>query len=207
MPANPVNQGSVETAARQEKLRLAVEREYDRLCAGIAAMLCRPGERLEPDGLRQQVEETLAETVQRALGGAEQFDPSRPPVPWLMGIAARVLQGRRRDWARTRRVVPQTDLGKESWDGLLAKLSAPARRDSEADRIDLENALSQLEAQAREVIILRFYQGLDGHELAQALNLPSAGAARVRLCRALQTFRARFHSPGRLAGSKQADSR
>ncbi len=202
MPANPANQGPsvVDAAARQDRLRLAIERDYDRLRAGIAAMICRPGEHLEPEELKQQVDDALAETVQRALSGAGNFDPLRPAVPWLMGIAARVLQGRRRDWVRTRRVVPQSDVGKDAWDVVLDRLSG-ATELSEANRLDVENVLAQLEPQAREVIVLRFYQGLDGHELAQALNAPSAGAARVRLCRALQAFRARFHAARRLAGS------
>jgi DNA-directed RNA polymerase specialized sigma24 family protein len=44
----------------------------------------------------------------------------------------------------------------------------------------------------RQALELRYFQGLDRDELAQALGVPTAGAARVRVCRALQALRAQY---------------
>jgi len=58
-----------------------------------------------------------------------------------------------------------------------------------AERLDLEQALTEISAEERRTIELRYYQGLDGAELAAALGVPTPGAARVRVCRALQALR------------------
>ena len=44
----------------------------------------------------------------------------------------------------------------------------------------------------RRAIEFRYYKGLDGEELARALGVSTPGAARVRVCRALQALRTLF---------------
>ena len=61
-----------------------------------------------------------------------------------------------------------------------------------AGRLDLEQALAQISAEERRAIECRYYQGLDGTELAAALGVSTPGAARVRVCRALQALRTHF---------------
>jgi RNA polymerase sigma factor (sigma-70 family) len=122
------------------------------------------------------------------LNAADKFDPSRGGVAWLMAIAANVLREQQR--LRLRRDVPASDLGDEAWRSLLEGLHS-ARSDS-AGRLDVQQTLSELDAATRRMLELHFFQGLDGTELARAIEAPSAGAARVRLCRALRSLRERF---------------
>jgi len=58
--------------------------------------------------------------------------------------------------------------------------------------MDLQHALAKLGPSHRRALELRYYQGLEREELAEALGVPSPGAARVRVCRALQALRAQF---------------
>ena len=62
------------------------------------------------------------------------------------------------------------------------------------DRLDLQQALSRIPPEDRKVIELRFIRGLSDEELAEALEVPTSGAARVRVCRALRVLRAQFPS-------------
>ncbi len=52
------------------------------------------------------------------------------------------------------------------------------------DRLTAADYLARLPAEHRQVLQLRFYDGLSHEEIAARLGL-SAGNARVRLCRAL----------------------
>jgi RNA polymerase sigma factor (sigma-70 family) len=60
----------------------------------------------------------------------------------------------------------------------------------------VRQALARLPEGQRHVLELRYFEGLDGEELAQALGAPTSGAARVRLARALQALRAQFRRGG-----------
>jgi RNA polymerase sigma factor (sigma-70 family) len=167
-------------------LHAAVAEQHAHLCRSIGGMVYRVCGRMHPDAVAERVHEILNETVQRALGQANQFDPSRSAFSWLMGIAARVLAGQRRQDVRDHRQTLQTDLG-EKWEAALAKLcSVPA---DAAARIDLQQALAQLDESARHALECRYTRGLEGDDLARALDVATAGAARVRVCRALQALR------------------
>jgi DNA-directed RNA polymerase specialized sigma24 family protein len=130
--------------------------------------------------------------VREALTHAQDFDATRSPTAWLRGIAARLLFSRRRAEARSRRCVPASVLGEAAWTALLAQLFSGATDTMVAGRLDLEQALARISPEERRTIVCRYYQGLDGQELANALGMASPGAARVRVCRALQALRSQF---------------
>lgn len=136
--------------------------------------------------------EILHEAVEEALKHAATFDLSRSAAAWVRGIAAKRLLNRRRADARGRRCVPATVLGDEAWAAAIAERSAAPDETVVAGRLDLRQALDRLSSSERRAIELRYFEGLDGARLAAALGVPTAGAARVRVCRALQSLRAHF---------------
>jgi RNA polymerase sigma factor (sigma-70 family) len=188
-------------AEQVARIRSAVERDRDQILRGIVVLVARSSRHLRWDEVHEQAGDVLGEAVERALANAEKFDLSRSVGPWVCGIAARVLLGRRRDRARDQRTVAETALGPEAWQAALDRLCTASGERTQSDRLDLEQLLGRLAAADRQALACRYYEGLDGEELARALGAPSAGAARVRLCRALQALRAEFQRADRGAVS------
>ena len=83
-------------------------------------------------------------------------------------------------------------LGEDAWATALAEHCTGSSDATVAGRLDLEQALARITAEERRTIEFRYYQGLDGQDLATALGVSTPGAARVRVCRALQSLRAHF---------------
>ncbi|MBA3380870.1 MAG: sigma-70 family RNA polymerase sigma factor [Actinobacteria bacterium] len=122
-------------------------------------------------------EEIVAETfavLWRRMGDAPDQDTL---LPWLYGVAARVLANHRRAAARRERV--------------SARLQALAPRSLEGESHALErlevraviDALQQLSAGDQEVLLLAAWEGLSHGEIATALGC-SENAAAIRLHRA-----------------------
>jgi RNA polymerase sigma factor (sigma-70 family) len=179
---------------RAERLRQAIDADYDVLFRRVSVLVYRLCGRLRRDEVVDRVREVLGEAVKRALQSAEHFDPARSATAWLIGFSLRILQEQRRGgkkWA-----VAQSDLGNEAWKRVVEGLCSAADSDAATLRLDVRQALSRLEAGQRRVLELRYFEGLDGEELAAALGAPTAGAARVRLARALQALRAAFGASG-----------
>jgi RNA polymerase sigma factor (sigma-70 family) len=174
-----------------EHLRRAIEREYATLFRRIGVLIYRICGRLRRDEIANRVPEVLNEAVQRALNAADRFDPSRSAVAWLMGFALRILQEQRRPG----RMVVQSDLGDDNWRQALEGLCA-AGSDAATIRLDIRQAMARLDERQQRILELRYFKGLDGEELARAVDAPSAVAARVRLARALQCLRKQFGSAG-----------
>jgi RNA polymerase sigma factor (sigma-70 family) len=178
-----------ECAAR---IRAAVENDRERLLRSIAVQVSKARWRVRRTEVMELAADVLGEAVREALANAENFDPRRSATAWVRGIAARVLLSRRREEARCGRCVPATVLGEDGWAAALEGCCVGPSDEAVAGRLDLEQALGRITPEERRVIEFRYYRGLDGQELAQALGLTTSGAARVRLCRALQALRAQF---------------
>jgi RNA polymerase sigma factor (sigma-70 family) len=171
------------------QLRQAIDAGHEALLQSVAVLVSRsqPG-RGWPEVL-DLAAEVLHEAVREALTRASQFDPSRSATAWVRGIAARLLLSRRRADARARRCVSATVLGEEAWQTALQGLCVGPADPVVAGRLDLEQALSRISAEERQALEARYHQGLNGNDLARALGVATAGAARVRVCRALQALR------------------
>jgi RNA polymerase sigma factor (sigma-70 family) len=174
-------------------LRQMIARDWEVLVRRLTVLVYRVCGRLRREEVADRVVEVLNEAVRRALQNATSFDPERSATPWIVGIALRILQEQRR---ANRRTVVQSDLGDAAWHGALEELCSADDAQATTIRLDIRQALARLDAAQRRIIELRYYEGLDGEELARALNLPTAGAARVRLARALQALRAAFGASG-----------
>lgn len=177
---------------RADILRQTIERDYPLLIRRIGVLVYRLCGRLRSAEIEDRVTEVLNEAVKRALQSAERFDPTRSATAWLIGFALHVLQEQR----RARRIVVQSDLGEEIWHGIVEELASADDADAATVRLDIRQALARLEEPQRHILELRYFSGLDGQELAQAVDAPTSGAARVRLARALQALRAAFGATG-----------
>jgi RNA polymerase sigma factor (sigma-70 family) len=185
---------AAEVLRRAARIRDAIEEEREQLLRSIAGLVAGTEERRSWAEIRESAEDLLGEATGEALAHAANFDPKRRPGAWVRGIAARLLLSRRRQRARSRRCVSATVLGEEGWERALAQLCDAPADDEVARRLDLRQALDRLPAEDRLVLELRYYRDLSADDLARELGLPTPGSARVRLCRALQALRARFHA-------------
>jgi RNA polymerase sigma factor (sigma-70 family) len=174
------------------RIRTAIEEQHEPVLRSIAVLVAKtePGRRWAE--ILEIASEVLSESVHEALAHAGSFDPTRSVAAWVRGIAARLLSTRRREEARARRCVPAATLGEEAWVFALEQHFTEPTDAAVASRLDLERAMSRISPEARRVIDLRYYRGLDGKELAAALGVSTSGAARVRVCRALQALRSQF---------------
>jgi RNA polymerase sigma factor (sigma-70 family) len=145
-------------------LRLTIDREYPVLFRRIAVLVYRICGPLRRSEIEDNVAEVLNEAVKRALQSAAAFDTQRSATAWLMGFAVRILQERR----HPRRTVVQSDLGEEAWRGALAELCAADDAEMATIRLDIGQALGRLDERQRRVIELRYFEGLDGEDLARA---------------------------------------
>jgi RNA polymerase sigma factor (sigma-70 family) len=193
MPGNGSNaepeSWALERAAR---IRAAVEEAHEPLLRSLAVLVAKTERHLAWSAVMEIASELLNEAVQQALKHAHRFDPQRSVTAWVRGISARLLLMRRRTEARGRRCVPATVLGTEAWEAALEQYVSGSAESAVSTRLDLEQALGRLLPEERRAIELRYYCALDGDELASALGVPTSGAARVRVCRALQSLRAHF---------------
>ena len=175
-----------------EMIRAAVAESPVALLRSVALMVASTNRSLRWPEVMEKAGEILNNAVEQALRHASQFDPERSATAWIRGIAARLLLSERRSEARGRRCVPAAVLGSEAWAAALEQLVTGTAETAVVRRLDLEQALARISPEERRVIQLRYYQGLDGKALAEALGASSVGAARVRVCRALQSLRSQF---------------
>jgi RNA polymerase sigma factor (sigma-70 family) len=197
MPPDSAGPGPLIVAdERAERIRAVLESDADGLFRAITVKLQKVFKHLRRDEVAEQAYEVLDETVRRALARPETLDPSRSAFNWLVGIAVNVLRGRARDIARERRHVTHADLGDQAWTALVGRLQRGPSDAAVGDRIDLREALVRLDPGSRQVLECRFFRDLDGEELAEALGAPSVGAARTRVCRALQRLRNQLGADG-----------
>ena len=173
-------------------IRAAVSESHEALLRSVALLVSRTQRILRWAEAMDRAGEILNEAVEQALKHADRFDPARSVTAWIRGISARILLTRMRSNARGRRCVPAAVLGGEAWSAALDQLLTASSDSVVATRIDLRQALDRLSALDRKAIELRYFKGLDGVDLASALGTSTPGAARVRVCRALQALRAQF---------------
>ena len=129
-------------------------------------------------------EDLTSEVFERALKYRESYDPDRGgPVPWLIGIARRCVDGRRyipahADSAHVEQAVPH-DL-----------------EESSLERLTLARALSALDDRSRELLALRYGADLSARQIGVVLGLKT-NAVEVSLHRALARVRAELEKQER----------
>lgn len=123
-------------------------------------------------------EDLVARTFEKMLGRLDQFDPARGSARmWVFGIARNLVIDHHRAGGRSAPTDPLIlDRGGGSDDGPLDRL---LRDEHNARLLEL---LAELPPERRELLALRYGEGLSTREIAQLLDLGEA-AVRQRLSR------------------------
>lgn len=134
----------------------------------------------------RDAEDAAQEAIVRAWQSWPRLRDDRAVRPWLLRITVNVCQ----EWYRLhyRKLVRQTSLLTEQADELPVPLTLPLGSNDHVSVLDLRQAIDDLPADLRLIVILRYYIGLDSSELGAVLDLPSA-TVRTRLRRALKMIR------------------
>ncbi len=119
--------------------------------------------------------------------------------PWLLRITVNVCHQWRRGplGAHERHTQPLPEAEADNVSGVgwvgqpLAQLGADLGTSDHTGALDLRQAINQLGAAHRLVIVLRFYGGMEPSEIGAALGVPAA-TVRTRLHRALAVLRQRL---------------
>lgn len=155
----------------REAFRHLVER-YQDVLYGTAVLMT---------GDRAQAEEHVQEAFLAAWRGMPGFHSERPVKPWLMRILVNTVMSQRR-----RRVVSTVSLEYESEAEDAAR---PAEEiEAQHDRLAIREALSDLNPDQRQVVVLRFFAGLTVPQVAEATGVRE-GTVKSRLHRALGQLR------------------
>jgi RNA polymerase sigma factor (sigma-70 family) len=144
-------------------------------------------------GAGPDAEDLTSETFERALRYQNSYDPRKgEPLPWLIGIARRLIEGR----------PPSLELASE----LPDRADTGDLEEAAVRRLALSSAVSQLDARDRELIALRYGADLTARQIAETLDLRT-NAVEVALHRALARLRATFQEPGDPPVRKQGTAR
>ena len=129
---------------------------------------------------RHDAEDIVQRAFLSAIEARRRFDPSRPVLPWLLGIVATHAKRLQRERARSGRAV-EADPPRAEIDPQTA-----------ASQRELHDRLARLRRELgtpyAEVLALHLEDGLDTNEIAARLSRP-AGTVRTQLSRARQLLR------------------
>ena len=148
-----------------------------------------------------EAEDAAQEAVLRAWQAWPTLRDEAAAKGWLLRITVNVCyQWRRGTFGRAVRLTEP--LPSESQPGAgfgdlaeLALLQGDPGASGPTSALDLRQAVNRLEPQARLVVVLRYYAGMDASAIGQLLGAPPA-TIRTRLRRALEALRVQLAPPG-----------
>lgn len=152
---------------------------YDRHAVALLRFTARAAGKQDADDL---VQATFLKVVRCAATYDGRTDSARP---WLFGIAARLLQERRRALVRLGRAL--TKLAR------VADVSRSAAVVADSPRSELEQGLMSLSDAKRVVIVLAEVEGYTCDEIAEMLEIP-VGTVWTRLHHARKELRSFYES-------------
>lgn len=180
----------VRSRARPEDFSILYQRRARAVFAYIAARL---GAEL--------AEDLTSDTFLVALERLDRYDTARPyALPWLLGIATRLVSKHRRSEASTWQMLARAG----SADRIDATAGdrpvdtaqdIDARLDAEAAAKRIAGAVAALPRRDRDVLALTAWTELDSAGIADALGIPE-GTVRSRLHRARKTLRTHLEAGG-----------
>lgn len=130
---------------------------------------------------RQEAEEIAQEAFVRSYTGLATLKKTSAFVPWLFGIANRVVKESRRAKDRERRL----PLPENVPAGLPVEQAVPDET--------LQSSIAELDERYRQVIALRYHGRMTCEQVAQVLDLP-LGTVTKRLSRAYAILREKLNS-------------
>ncbi|HEX2619856.1 MAG TPA: RNA polymerase sigma factor, partial [Phototrophicaceae bacterium] len=135
-------------------------------------------------GDRTLAEDLAQETFLRVLRGIQQYQHPRPFKPWLYALATNLARDHYKR-AETRRTLPMAE-------SLSQRLEAEEQPEdallADDETRQVMAALATLPDFQREIVVLRYYQGLSHAEIAETLNIPT-GTVKSRLSNGLNRLR------------------
>lgn len=152
-------------------------------------------------------EDLAQETFVKAFRNLRRYDPRRKLASWLFKIAHNTtLDHLRKKSLPTVPLEPVDGSGEESWEVLPAPEAwAPDRRAEGAELLaGLDRALARLAPNYREILLLRFREGLAYREIADVMELPM-GTVKIQLHRARKQLVRELEKAGLAAGAEPAD--
>ena len=184
----------------------ATDEDLVRLSAGgdreaFEALVARHGEALfryasRTCGSDRDGEDALQDGLLAAWRGAGTFRGEASARTWLFQVVIHACRRRH----RRRAGEPERHDAVEAAEGLPSEQRGAEERVASAETAAvLERALSAMDAEAREVLLLRDVEGLSGEEAAAALGIGLA-AMKSRLHRARLELKARVEAALRPAG-------
>lgn len=161
-------------------------RRYVRALTRFAVRRCRTPE---------DVADAVSDTFLVAGEAAGRYRPEHDSaLPWLMGIARRIIFRQRRSLSRRLRLQDRAAWAVPTYSGWEIEAVAAAI-DAARQSPELEAALRRLSRAEREVLELVAYDDLTPAEAARVLDL-TPNAARLRLSRARRKMRTWLESGG-----------
>ncbi|MBN8621280.1 MAG: sigma-70 family RNA polymerase sigma factor [Anaerolineae bacterium] len=182
----------------KHSLRRFIEHESEAMLGTLRYYLSRAGLAGRGEPLDSAARELLNAVVVEALSHEERFRASSQPRAWLLGIAANLVRRQQTELAQRDRREPllrdlhpalEESMSDDELFDWIAEVAAVASPDDLDTHDELSRLLTELMPQDARIVRLAIFNGLDGAALARELGI-SAGAARVRLHRALNRLRA-----------------
>jgi RNA polymerase sigma-70 factor (ECF subfamily) len=182
------------TAALLVRVRHGDEAARDDLASRYYQVLRRFAHGRLPRSSRGMTEtdDLVQITVMRALKHLDRFEPQREGA--FLAYLRRILINEVRDEMRRASRAPELEPASESLDG---HQPSPIEELVGKERLErFEAALSELRDREREAVILRVELGLAHQEIADALGIRTAHAARMYVSRAIAKLAERMRELG-----------
>ncbi len=182
-PGEQPRPSAADTAALVEAARggdrrafAALYRGYGRMVHGV--LLARLP--------RAEVRDAMQEVFTAALGKLDELRTPASFGPWLGAIARNCA----RDWFKRRGNTSELAHAPSHFDATAAS-EGRAPHEAMADALSLLDAMAELSEDYRELLVLRFVEGLTGPEIAAQLGM-TPGSVRVKLHRGVSALRERL---------------
>lgn len=177
------------TATLLSRIREGDVAAREQICSTCLPLLMRWAHGRLPRRARDLVEtsDIVQSTLLRALSNLDGFE-SRHPGAFMAYLRTVLLNVVRNEIRRSTRRGESVDLDM----AMAAQDSALSQAVGQDLLWDYERALAELSPESREAVILRLEFGLDWEEIAEAMQRPSANAARMLVARALADLGARL---------------
>ncbi len=131
---------------------------------------------------RHDAEDVMHDAFIRAYGAAVSYKPSGKPMSWLLTIVRNLCYNRIRDGRVCEDIAEYDDL-------------AAASPDDSIDRMVLEKAMSILDSDERQIVVLHALTGLKHREIADILEVP-VGTVLSKYNRSLKKMRKELEGKG-----------
>jgi RNA polymerase sigma factor (sigma-70 family) len=189
--------------SKRARLREYIETEAASLRSTLRMYVLRGG-LAQGGALDGAADDLLQDVIVEALRHASRLDPERSIRAWLLGIAANLVRRRQVERARREQREPLVRDLFPRWqdasddDALFERVAAlTVPLDGDPDAVD--NLLQLVTPADRQVLRMAIIHEMQGEALGRALGI-KAGAARVRLHRAMQRLRAAYMEHQRREG-------